>query len=115
MGMQPWALSLPDKELCLREAQRVFPTQGVNPGLLPCRQILHRLHLGWGGGTDHMALWAAIASQETVPTKEKTDDTKWPVPLESLSVLSLLRGTGVRRAERQGLQPTFPRGEGEGD
>ena len=29
--------------------QRIFPTQGLNPGLLHCRQILYQLRYWWNG------------------------------------------------------------------
>ena len=34
LGKAPWALSLPDKELCLREALAVFEVIDISPGNL---------------------------------------------------------------------------------
>ena len=64
MLLCPWGF--PGKDIgvgCHSLLQEVFPTQGLNPGLLLCRQILYRLsHLGalmlvsWGGLKNHHRL-----------------------------------------------------------
>ena len=63
LGMQPWALSLPDRELCLREALAV------------CTPPAH-----------HYPLWASLAAQmvKHLPAIQETrvQSLGWEDPLE---------------------------------
>ena len=43
-GLSPWNSPDQNAGVCsLFLLQGIFPTQGLNPGLLPCRQILYQL------------------------------------------------------------------------
>ena len=45
MGMQPWALSLPDKELCLREAEGLEPIPMDRGAWLAAVHVVAKSHL----------------------------------------------------------------------
>ena len=51
VGMQPWALSLPDKELCLREALAVCTAPAPEPSV--------KTHSLWGEPSSDVFGWLA--------------------------------------------------------
>ena len=60
--LHPW--DCPGKSIgvsCHFLLQRIFPTQGSNPGLPHCRQTLYRLsHQGLGGSNMHLVCWPCV-------------------------------------------------------
>ena len=72
--------------------QRIFPTQGSNPGLLHCRQLLYQLS---HKGSPSILEWVAIPSPSDLPNSG-TEPDSLPTelsgkPLSSVQSLSRVR------------------------
>ena len=67
---------------CCPLLQRIFPTQGLNPGLLLCRQILYQLNHIWCEEPTH---WKRPWSWERLRVGGEGDDRGWDGWMASLT------------------------------